>query len=150
MNKKICSFFGHREVTHEIEDMLITQIRYAITYYGVEIFYIGNNGEFDSITRRVLRKIKDEHKKIEIYVALAYFPTHGLDVPSYCDGSIFFEGLEIAHKKAAITKRNRLMVEASDVLICYINRNHGGAYQAMKYACKLEKPILNCGTHMEE
>ncbi|MBE6646325.1 MAG: DUF1273 domain-containing protein, partial [Ruminococcaceae bacterium] len=46
------------------------------------------------------------------------------------------------HPKCAITKRNRWMVEACDLFICYVEREDGGAYTAMKYAKKLEKKVI--------
>ena len=35
------------------------------------------------------------------------------------------------------------MVDRSDLVICCIERNKGGAYQTMQYARRLEKKIIN-------
>ena len=50
------------------------------------------------------------------------------------------------HPKGAITKRNRWMVEQADLLICYIEREEGGAFTALKYAKKQKKTIINLAT----
>jgi len=45
--------------------------------------------------------------------------------------------------KGAITKRNRFMVEQCDLVIAWVNHEGGGAYDALKYAKKLHKDIIN-------
>lgn len=47
------------------------------------------------------------------------------------------------HYKAAIIKRNRLMVDRSDLLIAYVYRSYGGAFETLKYARKCGKKIIN-------
>ena len=37
------------------------------------------------------------------------------------------------------------MVEKSDLVICYVERESGGAYSAIKYAKKLKKRVVNIG-----
>lgn len=53
------------------------------------------------------------------------------------------EGLEYAHYKAAISKRNRWMVDQADCLVSYIIRQYGGAYQTYRYAQRKSIPIIN-------
>ena len=42
------------------------------------------------------------------------------------------------HYKAAIKARNRWMIDNSDVVMVYTIREYGGAFDAMKYAIKME------------
>ncbi len=55
---------------------------------------------------------------------------------------IYYDEVEVSsvvaqkHFKAAIQARNREMVDRSDLVICYIQRRSGGAYQSVKYAIK--------------
>ena len=62
---------------------------------------------------------------------------------AYYDNVMIPECIGRTHPKGAITKRNRWMVEACDLFICYVEREDGGAYTAMKYAKKLEKKVIN-------
>ena len=55
----------------------------------------------------------------------------------YYDNVIIPDCLAKTHPKGAITKRNKWMVEQSSLLICYIEKESGGAYTAFKYAKKL-------------
>ena len=47
------------------------------------------------------------------------------------------------HFKAGFQIRNRLMVDRSDLVICCIEHESGGAYQTVKYAEKKKKEIIN-------
>lgn len=140
---KSCSFFGHRNVLDKIDESLFMQIEYAINTLGVNTFYVGGYGEFDNKVVEVIGKIKNIYPDIKLLLAVAYLPIKEYDT-MYYDGTIFFDGLEFGVKRFAIGKRNRLMVDASDVIICYITHNHGGAYTASNYAKKMGKVILNC------
>ena len=61
----------------------------------------------------------------------------------YYDDVIIYEIEEKLHPKEAITKRNRWMVENCDLLLCFVERNSGGAYKAMQYANKQGIKTLN-------
>jgi hypothetical protein len=54
-----------------------------------------------------------------------------LSFPFYC----FFEG--------AIQKRHQCMIDRADLVVIYVNHSSGGAYQAMHYAERKGKRILN-------
>lgn len=47
------------------------------------------------------------------------------------------------HYKAAIKKRNRWMVDRADVVLAYIYRDFGGAFDTARYAHRMGKPVLN-------
>ena len=53
--EKTCCFFGHREVTHNIKDKLIAIIEKLITEDNVTEFYVGNQGQFDSMVYSVVQ-----------------------------------------------------------------------------------------------
>lgn len=48
-----------------------------------------------------------------------------------------------AHYKSAMQIRNRSMVDWSDLVICRIQYNSGGAYKAVRYAKQKLKQIVN-------
>ena len=50
---------------------------------------------------------------------------------------------EETHFKSAIRVRNHEMVDRADLIICYVNKKSGGAYEAVKYAEKMHKEIIN-------
>ena len=50
--------------------------------------------------------------------------------------------LHNVHPKAAITERNRWMVENCDLLIAHVVHERGGAWTAMRVAEQLGMPVL--------
>ena len=48
------------------------------------------------------------------------------------------------HYKLAISKRNEWMIDNSDLLVCYIEKDkQGGALKSLKYAQSKEMEIIN-------
>ena len=68
-----CTFFGHRNITAEIEPILQSTLINLIKNNDVKLFYVGNHGGFDNMVRRVLKKLSEQYD-ISYYVVLAYMP----------------------------------------------------------------------------
>ena len=49
----------------------------------------------------------------------------------------------ILHLYANVLERNKYMVKKSDLLICYVDSDSGGAAQTLKYAKENHKEIIN-------
>ena len=54
-----------------------------------------------------------------------------------------------AHSKSAIQIRNREIVDRADLVICYVENNHGGAWQTVKYAMEQKKKFINLAAYIE-
>ena len=133
-------FGGHRKAEPELAKILR---ELCASKGGVEI-YIGRNGEFDvffaSVVKRLQKALGEEMLSLTLvlpygYRDLAYYE-------KYYDSVIIIEGKGV-HPKRAITLKNRFMVEQADLVIGYVEREKGGAYAALKYAEKLNKPLIN-------
>ena len=61
----------------------------------------------------------------------------------YYDEVEICQSSSAAHFKAAMQVRNREMVDRSDLVVCYIEHNSGGAFQTVQYAKKKNKEIVN-------
>ena len=48
---KSCTFFGHRDTKKEIEPIIKSTLIELIEKNNVNIFYVGNNGNFDMIVK---------------------------------------------------------------------------------------------------
>lgn len=138
------SLFGHRnlEEYNAVEkgiNAVLSELLY--TEQCVEI-YIGRNGEFDIFAASVIKRFQKmtDDKKCEMTLVLPY------SVKDIEDFQRYYDNVTIpvkAHPKAAITSRNRWMVENSDLVLVYVTKFCGGAYEAMRYAEKLKKRIIN-------
>ena len=140
MDKKqnTCCFFGHREVTHNIRPKLTALIEKLITEENVTEFYVGNQGQFDSMAYSVLKELKVNYPKIRYTVVLAYMPDEHIK-EVYGEDTLFPDGLESVPKRFAISKRNDWMISHSDVAVCYVHKITGGA---AKFREKAEKKGL--------
>lgn len=146
---KICSLFGHRDVYCDLKKEIIDAIEVAINEYGISTFYVGDNGDFDRMAAGAVRLIKQKYPNIKLVLVLPYF-TNKLNnykhiYESDYDSIYIPSELADVHPKSAITKRNRIMVDESDLIICYLSREHGGAYTSVNYAKKKNIPTINLG-----
>ena len=140
MDKKqnTCCFFGHREVTHNIRPKLTALIEKLITEENVTEFYVGNQGQFDSMAYSVLKELKVNYPKIRYTVVLAYMPDEHIK-EVYGEDTLFPDGLESVPKRFAISKRNDWMIQQSGYAVCYVHKITGGA---VKFRDKAEKKGL--------
>ena len=125
-NNKSCCFFGHREVTHNIRPKLTAVIEKLITEDGVTDFYVGHQGQFDSMVFYVLKELKAKYPQIRYTVVLAYMPDEHIK-GLYGEDTLFPDGMETVPKRFAISKRNDWMIKHSDVAVCYVWKVTGGA-----------------------
>lgn len=139
--------FGHRKFdNHEsVEEYLYPFLSELIRTKPFVEMYIGRNGEFDIYTATIVKRVqKSMGKDNNELICVLPYPERDIQYyEKYYDNVIIPECVEKVHPKAAIKKRNRWMVEQADVLVCYVEREEGGAYEALKYAKKLEKQIIN-------
>jgi len=112
------------------------------------VFLIGRNGEFDEYAASIIKTVKKEYQNtnIDLTLVLPYTVADIEYYEKYYDSIIIPESMYGAHPKSAILLKNRWMVERSDAVIAYAERNNGGAYKAMKYAEKLHKEVIDLYT----
>ena len=141
------SLFGHREIAdlQRLDDQLAPIIKELIQKNSYVSFLIGRNGRFDEYAASVIKRAQKETGKENSEVALVLpYTVADIDYYSkYYDSIIIPESVHGAHPKSAITLKNRWMIEQSNLVIVYVERNKGGAHAAMQYARKLNKNIVN-------
>lgn len=146
------SFFGHRKMNNpfQAEHRLQLLIRNLLIEKEYVEFLVGRDGDFDQLVASTIRlewsagwgKSNSEMNWVQAYPSAVY--AHNTD--SFDD---YYSNVELcaeaadAHPKAAIQIRNRHMVDRSDLVVFYVERQQGGAFQAMRYAVKVGKEIVN-------
>ena len=147
MDRYTVSLFGHRTIDDlgKIDRTLIPIIEDLMRTLPHVTFLIGRNGEFDEYSASI---IKSEQKKLgkeksELVLILPYGSADLVYFEKYYDNVMIPDCLYGIHPKAAITLKNRWMVDRSDLVIVFAEREYGGAYQAMKYAQSLNKKWIN-------
>ena len=147
----ICTFFGHRYVPQKIEPTLRSTLIDLIENQGVNLFYVGNHGEFDAMLRRVLRELSAKYP-IRYHVVLAYMPEKRDEyrLTDYSD-TILPEGIETAPKRFAISYRNKWMIEQSDFVVTYVVHDAAsGASQFKKLAERKGKTVIELSSANNE
>ena len=136
----VCTFFGHRDVTSDVEMHLKKLVVELITQKSVTEFYVGNEGNFDRIVRRVLHELSEAYAHIRYAVVLAYRPTKRQDDGDYSD-TIYPQEVAIVPPRVAIPVRNAWMIDRADYVVTYVCR-HGGAARWQQEAEKKGKTVI--------
>lgn len=139
-----CTFFGHRTVPKEIEPTLRSTLIDLIENHNVKLFYVGNQGGFDAMVRRVLKELSEKYD-ITYHVVLAYMPgkKDEFNYEDYSD-TILPDGIESVPKRFAITHRNRWMIDQSDYVVTYVTAHiASGAAQFKELAERKGRIIID-------
>lgn len=151
------AFFGHRYIDNpfKVEELLEEQIRKLINEKEYVDFLAGRNGEFDqyasSAVLRIRKNVRDDNSALVLvlpYPTAEYLNNDEYFHNYYTDVEIPYAASK-AHPKSAIQIRNREMVDRADFVICYVESNHGGAWQTVKYAIDQKKKVVNLAEHIE-
>lgn len=145
------AFLGHRyiDAPYRVEKMLEKYIRKFICENEYVKFLVGCSGDFDrcasSSVVRVQKSYRDDNNSLVLilpYLTADYLRNQNSFEEYYGCIEISRSAAKV-HPKESILARNREMVDRADLIICYIERESGGAYQAVKYALKHGKRIIN-------
>lgn len=157
MDTYTVSFFGHRHIDNPLAidaalDALIGSLLQNKVY--VE-FLVGRNGDFDQLVSSAIRRCKREirdNNSAHVWV-LPYMTADFRDYED--DYRAYYDEIEICdsaggHYKSAFQSRNRHMVDRSDLVVFFVERHEGGAYQTMRYAMQQDKQYVNLADSLEE
>ena len=139
-----CTFFGHSR-DFGLNVALLQNAIEKLILQGTDTFYVGNQGYYDARVLGCLKRLKKDHPHIRFSVVLAYLPTELPENDIYSEYSIFPEELDTVHPKFAIDRRNRWMIDRSDICLCWVDFTWGGAYKFAGTAKKKGLTVINIG-----
>ena len=139
MKEQTVTFFGHRDTPKETEPALRLTLIDLIENKNATVFYVGNHGNFDAMVHRQLEDLSKTYP-IKYYVVLAYMPGKNAEPDEH---SILPEGIETVPRRFAINYRNKWMLTKSDIVVTYVTRHFGGAWEFKQLAKKQEKNIFS-------
>ena len=140
MEKKACTFFGHRDSPETIKPKIRAAVIDMIENHGVTMFYVGNQGNFDRMVRSVLKEVTTAYPGVGYAVVLAYMPSTKKRADDFSD-TLLPDGIEKVPKRFAISWRNKWMIEHADYVVTYVTRPCGGASRFADYARKNGKKL---------
>ena len=136
----VCTFFGHKDTPNEIEPLLRAALIDLIENREVSLFYVGNQGNFDRMVRRLLKELKENYSQVDYAVVLPYLPEKFDLRQDYSDTLYPLEGVP---PKFAIDRRNYWMIERADYVIAYAWKPWGGAAKFKNIAEKKGLQVIN-------
>lgn len=134
------TFFGHKDTPKEIEPRLREALIDLIENKNADVFFVGNNGNFDSMVRRQLKELSVIYP-IKYSVVLAYLPKEKNCYDDITD-TLYPEGLETVPKRFAISWRNKWMIKQADTVITYVTHSFGSAAGFKENAEKQGKTVI--------
>ena len=107
---------------------------------GADQFYLGGYGSFDRAAASAVRGAKKAYPHIRSTLVMPY-PDRKVDTSLYDD--TVYPPLETVPRRYAIVMRNRWMIDAADVVIADVEHDWGGAAEALEYAERKKKTVIN-------
>ena len=138
------TFCGHSDFvpSTDMEARLLSVLASQIGDSPAELL-LGGYGNFDRFALRCGKIFQQTHPQISLIYVTPYMITERqTSVGAGYDG-IVYPPLENVPPRYAILHRNRYMVERANLVIAYITRSRGGAYQTYLHARKKGKTIID-------
>lgn len=149
---KSCCFTGHRTIPDRHADSIIEQLELIIEQLikrGITDFYCGGAVGFDTIAAIILIKYKTMYPQVRLILAL---PCENQDkdfspsekavynfTKSEADEIIYTEE---KYCKGCMYKRDRYLVDNSDICVCYLKKRYGGTAYTVRYALQSKKKMI--------
>lgn len=145
-----CTFAGHRDLfLPDAERKILKALDSILESDDEFVFYTGGMGEFDSKCASAVRMVRHrfQEKRLRLVLVLPYMTNRVNTDKNYFeteyDDVMIPMDLADLYPKAAIRKRNRWMVDQSDILLACVYRDFGGAYDTMQYALRKGVRVFN-------
>ena len=139
----VCTFFGHSDC-YELNPATLRQAIEELIDSGVDTFYVGHQGHFDTMVLGCLKELQKSHPHLRFSVVLATLPKMGYN--AYEGRTLYPEEVASGPPRFAIDRRNRWMLAQADCCLCYVNYPWGGAYKFARAAKRRGLPVINLGT----
>ena len=117
---KSCFLFGHADCPDHVLPKLEKSIETAVSN-GVQNFYVGNRGAFDRLATTAVKRIKQKHPDVRLYLLLAYHPAEQPQAPTEGFDGTYYPLFENVPRRYAIVRSNEAMARLADYVICYVN-----------------------------
>ena len=151
MNDKICSFFGHREITitEDLKERIREVLDKMIKSENFTIFYFGGFGMFDDLCWQIVTELKDKYTYIKRVFCLSDPRHQRISKRPKCLRNEDYEefvylDLDFDWWYTRIYYRNCEIVNQSDFIMFYAKDiERSGAYKIYQYAKKNKKSLIN-------
>lgn len=134
------TFCGHRTIDRPTEvKSWLEEVARSLILQGSNKFLLGGYGAFDLMSAHVVHALKAEFPNVESTLVLAYLST---DTDLHLYDNSLYPPLENVPPRYAISRRNRWLIENSDVVVAYVQHSWGGAATTLSYAKRKGKAVI--------
>ena len=141
------AFIGHREIYghYRLQDQIEQIARDKLYEKEYVEFYVGRNGDFDiSVASAIKRAQNAVGHHNSCLILLQPYPMRDDEYYEKFYDEVQYPVSFKTYPKSAITKRNKWMIDNSELLIAFVEDGRkGGALTTLKYAEKKGVPIIN-------
>lgn len=138
---KICFMFGRGDCPESSLPQIEKAIEKHYTVYGIQNFYVGNRGRFDSLAATAVKRAKKHYPDVRLYLLLAYHPAERpVQLTDGFDHS-YYPPLQKVPRPYAIVRSNQYMVDVADSIICYVD-HIGNTRKLLEYARRHRKEAI--------
>lgn len=153
MSDSVCAFSGHRLIFRSHKDSLpalLSDTVDALINSGIRRFLSGGALGFDMLAAETILKKKREGLDIELKMILPC--RNQPDRWDFASRKRYSDILENAddvfyvsekYDQFCMKARNRRLIDESDILLCYLTREHSGTSYTKDYAEMLSRKIIN-------
>lgn len=135
------TFCGHRTIDNPPQvKMWLHNILRELILQGAHAFLLGGYGAFDLMAAHIVHELKGEFPSVESTLVLAYLST---DTDLHLYDNSLYPPLENVPPRYAISRRNRWLVENSDIVVAYVQHSWGGAATTLSYAKRKGKVVIS-------
>ncbi len=152
MTFESCCFTGHREIKDDIRAIEKKVRKEVLTLIsrGVTVFYCGGAIGFDMLCGKIIIDIKKSFPSIKLYLALPctdqnkyYNASQNADYELLKQESDKIYYASDHYHRGCMHLRNRFMVDSSNYVISYCQKNSGGTFYTIKYATEKDREIIS-------
>ncbi len=153
MDITTCSFSGHREIFRihaESLPRLLSDIVDTLIESGVSRFCSGGAVGFDLLAAGVVLEKKAQGADVSLSMILPC-PEQAKSWPTE-EKALYDKTLSLAdeviytsvhYHRFCMHIRNQRLVDESDILLCYLEKESGGTANTARYAARKKKKIIN-------
>ena len=139
---KTVTFCGHSSLSADENNSVESKLHIIIEnliMQGATEFLLGGYGDFDVACAKCVKTLKEKYPHIISVLVVPY-------IDRDYDKSLYdcseYPPIECVPKRYAISKRNKYMVDKSQVVVALVNHSWGGAAKTFDYAQRKKKDII--------
>ena len=137
---RTCFLFGQHDAPEHIRERLCKKLEELVCLGSVTEIIVGHRGSFDRMATAAIQRVLRKKPELYAWILVAYHDSpDSLALPAFFEG--FYYPLELydVPLRYAIVKANQIVLDGSDYLLTYCDREGGNTGKLLRRAKRMEK-----------